>query len=304
MSEQIESQQKDESVEEVKTKRDVTAREIYKLLQKRFDDRMQWLCAGEVADKTGFGNRRLDFVAVNCYESNGCAVHAFEIKISKSDLRKELENPQKHNIFFENIDTYSIVAPDYVLDAEYKGMIPHKWGIYVVSTRIVKDEKSGEKKEERFIKVARKPIPFHDESDITMKRSFAISLLRALRNQNAERMCLNELLKEQYEKGRADAESGFNYHYKEMKRKLEEEEWKFQFVENLHLYTRQRANEAYEKIVTMLRMHGEISYLERNIKRLEESLSTLTEVSKSFKQTLNGEELDKESKEAIMRGWW
>lgn len=131
--------------EDVAQKRDVKAQDIYKLLKKRYDDERQWLCAGEVSNSTGYNAcRRLDFVAVNCYESKGYGIHAFEIKISKSDLRRELEDPTKHNIFFEELDTYSIIAPDYVLDAEYKSLIQPKWGIYVVAMRNVKDAVSGE----------------------------------------------------------------------------------------------------------------------------------------------------------------
>lgn len=188
------------------------ASDIYSLLLKRFGDARQWLCAGEVGDKTGFQTRRLDFVAVNCYESQGFGIHAFEVKISKSDLRRELTDPSKHNIFFDDIDTYSIVAPDYVLDAEYCALIPKNWGIYKAFAA------EGENAE-NTLKVVRKPINLHDEKNRTIRRAFAFGLIRALQSGMAERNALGMRLYEEYKRGWQEGEkhaksTTFNYEKK------------------------------------------------------------------------------------------
>lgn len=149
------------------------AEDIYALLDRRFSDGRQWLCAKEVGNTTGGGKRRLDFVAANCYAGEGFGIHAFEVKISKSDLRNELFDPSKHNIFFPDIDYYSIVAPDYVLDAEYCALVPKNWGIYRAIAG-VEDKKT-------MLKVFRKPIALHDEHSRTISRAFAFELMRCMK---------------------------------------------------------------------------------------------------------------------------
>jgi len=285
---------------DVATKRDVKATDVYQLLKKRYDDERQWLCAGEVSNTTGGGLRRLDFVAVNCYESQGYGIHAFEIKISKSDLRRELEDPSKHNIFFEFIDTYSIVAPDYVLDAEYKKLIPPKWGIYTVSTRAVKDNVSGEVTDERYIKVVRKPLNLHDDKDLTMKRSFAMSLLRAIRNQNAEKFYVEELLRKEYKRGREEGENYCGWELKDLRRKYEEEAWKFKFLDRLHIYTKDRAEKCIPKIKAMLSLYDQMDWLADRIRSVETSLSQMKELNDAFKKFLNGEELSTDEEKSLM----
>lgn len=111
-----------------KQERDIKAWEIVKLLAEKYNEPSHYACATEVANGTGgYARRWIDFVAVDCWPSSGLNIMGFEIKISKSDFRRELTDPSKHNIFFDEIDNYSIVAPDYVLDDQR--IIPPKWGI-------------------------------------------------------------------------------------------------------------------------------------------------------------------------------
>lgn len=166
------------------------ATDIYGLLFAKYRDDRQWLCATEVGNQTGFASRRLDFVAVNCYASSGYGVHAFEVKISKSDLRRELTDPSKHNIFFEDIDTYSIVAPDYVLDSEYIPLIPKNWGIYTAVAG-TPDK----------LKTVRKPLYLHDEKDRGIGRAFAFGLIRSLRNANTDSIEIKKLCEAEYQRG-------------------------------------------------------------------------------------------------------
>lgn len=279
---------------DVATRRDVKACDIYKLLMDKYSDERQWLCAGEVADTTGFGKRRLDFVAVNCYESQGYGIHAFEIKISKADLRRELEEPSKHNIFFDWVDTYSICAPDYVLDAEYKSMIPPKWGVYTLSTRIVKDEKSGEPKEERYLKTVRKPLNLHDDKDLEIKRSFAMSLLRSIRNQNAQRFYLEDLLKKEYERGRADGIAIANQGREEVKRMvLDEEKWKSRFCDELNIRSAERANDCLHKVNTMTAVYNEIVWFNSCVSDLSQSVERVKKISEAFQKCMAKDNAEK-----------
>ena len=171
------------------------AEDIYLLLHERFSDRNQWLCAREVGNCTGGGRRRLDFVAANCYYSEGFGIHAFEVKISKSDLRRELTTPDKHNLFFSEINYYSIVAPDYVLDNEYCALVPKNWGIY----RAI----DGKGLKPNSLKVYRKPLSLHDERERSLSRGFAFELMRCMRSNGefSDSKQKEEMLRAEHDRG-------------------------------------------------------------------------------------------------------
>lgn len=100
------------------------------LLRRRYSDTRRYAIAEEVGNKTGYQRRRLDMVVVDVYQSNGYSLEGIEIKVSKSDLRRELQDSSKHNIFFEDLDYYSLAAPSDVID---KDIIPKHWGIYAAT---------------------------------------------------------------------------------------------------------------------------------------------------------------------------
>lgn len=158
-----------------KVERDIKADDIYCLLATKYQDPRQYACACEVQEKTGWAQRRLDFVVVDCFEGNNLEIQAFEVKISKSDFRRELEDASKHNIFFDDIDKYSIVAPDYVLDN--MSIIPPKWGVI----HVIRNETG-----ELELKTVRKPLALHDEQERMrpVGRKFFASLFRAANTQS------------------------------------------------------------------------------------------------------------------------
>lgn len=105
------------------------AGEVKDLLRDMHSDVSRWVTAEEVPVKTGGGNRRLDFVAMECWESRGHALWGFEVKVSKADLAREIRDPSKHTCFFECLDYYSIAVPEEIVDVD---AIPEAWGIAVV----------------------------------------------------------------------------------------------------------------------------------------------------------------------------
>ena len=171
-----------------------TAGDIYSLLYQRHKDIGEWLCAREVSDSTGWAARCLDFVACNCYSSKGHGVYAYEVKISKSDLRNELFDPSKHNIFFDNIDYFSLVAPDYVLDAEYIKLIPKQWGII----KAVAGKEYGEPSK---LVTSRKPLALHDEKNRSLNKDFVFSLMRRLRDDPSTDKPEQELRNAEFQRG-------------------------------------------------------------------------------------------------------
>ena len=229
------------------------AADIYALLNKRFTDSREWICAREVGNATGRSAiRHIDFVAANCFESKGLGVHGFEVKISKSDLRRELEDAEKHTIFFDDIDTFSIVAPDYVLDAEYVKLIPPKWGIYkAVATQVVVDvNPNGELKYKTELKTFRRPLELHDDKTRTMNRSFAMAMLRAMSTQDTKCNPADELQKS-YDSGFEDGLRRGKQMSADYKVLWEEDAWKRQVCSSLGLYRKEdfeRKRDAFESI--------------------------------------------------------
>jgi hypothetical protein len=168
--------------------RTISAKDVLALLRERYSNGEEWVCASEVQRTTGWSDRRYDFVAMNCWNSNFYKIEVVEIKVSKSDLRRELEEPEKHNVMFDDIDYYSLAAPDKIIDMS---IIPPKWGVYaVVDGKLV---------------TKRKPLALHDEPRTTLPRAFAASFLRAATAQNLERKLLSDEKQKAFEEGYARA---------------------------------------------------------------------------------------------------
>lgn len=151
----------------------ITAEDILALLANRYGDSYKYAGAAEVSPGTGAANRRIDFMVMHCWFSESFTLEAFEIKISKPDLRRELQDPDKHACFFDEIDYYWMVAPDYVLDD--LELLPKKWGVMKVVTG------EGGNLE---LKIARKPLCLHYDKIHTRKcsRNFMASFVRAVQN--------------------------------------------------------------------------------------------------------------------------
>lgn len=161
----------------------ISADSICGLLRGRFKSG-QCVCASEVGARTSYVTRHVDFMAFHCWDSDNYMIEAFEIKISKSDLKRELEDPSKHNVFFDDIDMFWIVAPDFVLDN--LDIIPPKWGVM----KVYYLESEGR----LCLKVARKPIALHDEQmkKRMLNRPFAASMCRAIEEQSETKRTLYE----------------------------------------------------------------------------------------------------------------
>lgn len=165
-----------------------TAEIMRKLLRSRFGDSRRYAIAEEVGNQTGYQRRRLDMVVVDVYQSNGYSLEGIEIKVSKSDLRRELQDSSKHNIFFDDLDYYSLAAPSDVID---KDIIPKHWGIYAASF------KDGEWR----LRTARRPCSIHDKGRPDISRPFFACLARALACQSPTAKALDAARMEGIEEG-------------------------------------------------------------------------------------------------------
>lgn len=167
----------------------ITASDVRELLRARFGNPSRYAVAEEVGNSTGMGqSRRLDMVVVSCWESDGFSIEGIEVKVSKSDLKHELENPQKHNLFFADLDFYSLAAPRDVIDMD---VIPKHWGVYEVYR-----QKDGELK----LRCKRRPIALDDHGHGTVSRGFMASLCRHLYALSPSHSLIREAERRGYER--------------------------------------------------------------------------------------------------------
>ena len=142
----------------------MNAQEVCNAICQKFSDSRQYAIATEVGLTTGGSRRRIDMVIVNCYASNNFRIDGIEIKVSKADLRRELEDPDKHVAFFDLLDYYTLACPEGIADLS---LLPPKWGLLVVS-------------DDGRAYYRRKPLALHDSVDRTVPRGFFAGYVRAI----------------------------------------------------------------------------------------------------------------------------
>lgn len=271
---------------------EIKTNEIVNLLYEHFgSERGRYVCATEVGDVPCGANRRMDFVAVDCWSSGGFDISAFEIKISKSDLRHDLENPEKHNIFFDQIDRFSLIAPEYVLDADYKSMLPPKWGIVSVSRGKDKDWKDC-----LLWRTVRKPMALVDDPQThrTFNRAFAASIIRRVvstvqADANAER---DRIRAEAYREGQV-TRGGTNWEklYREASDELN---WMRKFCWACGLYNRDETRIKHlTRLITAAKdAESSAGILESTVERLKKHADEVCKAAKTLRT-----ELERESKD-------
>lgn len=173
----------------------MTAENIRSALRAKYNDHRRYAVAEEVGLSTGYSHRRLDMMVLDCYYSNGFRIDGFEIKVSTSDLRRELEDPEKHIAFFDVIDYYTLVVPKGVAEPLLE-IIPKNWGILIVN-------------EDGSTRYKRKPLALEDrKADKSIPRAFFASITRAIQGRQPS---AQELLGE-YERGLKDGKEEADRH--------------------------------------------------------------------------------------------
>lgn len=83
----------------------------------------------EVRNATGFdSNRSADCLALGMYKSRGRELWGFEMKVSRSDWVKELEQPAKAESWLRYCDRWALVIADEKM--VHPGELPEPWGLY------------------------------------------------------------------------------------------------------------------------------------------------------------------------------
>lgn len=199
------------------------AEEIRGFIRDLHSDHRRYAVAEEVGLQTGYSHRRLDMMVLDCYESNGFRIDGYEIKVSRSDLRKELEDPEKHVAFFDVLDYFWLACPVGIVDLS---IIPPKWGVMAF-------EQDGHRK------ILRRPLALHDTTnDRDVPRGFLASIVRAIQRREPAQKAIWDA----YQSGRDDAKRG-----------LEE---RLSYAEKVTLERAEKISE-YEKLQNRFRTWGD-----------------------------------------------
>ena len=201
------------------------AEEVRIALRAKYNDSRRYAIAEEVGLTTGFSHRRLDVMVIDCYNSNGFRIDGFEIKVSTSDLRRELEDPEKHIAFFDVIDYYTLAVPAGVCDP-LMDVIPKKWGILIIN-------------EDGTTRYKRKPLALEDrKADKSVPRGFFASITRAIQSRQPSDL----EIKKAYERGLKEGAENAERHRGYMADRVAKEGAKL---------------EEYDKLAARLRLYGE-----------------------------------------------
>lgn len=88
----------------------------------------------EVRDATGFeAVRSADALAVSMYVSRGLTIDGFEVKVSRADWLKELEQPAKSESWLQHCHRWWLVISDTSL--VHEGELPPTWGMLTPGKR-------------------------------------------------------------------------------------------------------------------------------------------------------------------------
>lgn len=105
-----------------------------------------WVVIEEVGNATGTAHSRYaDAVAIGIWPSHGYAIHGFECKASREDLKKELLDPTKADAIGKYCDYWWLVLADKKLMDGFA--IPEAWGVLYKSGTVLKVGKKAPKRE-------------------------------------------------------------------------------------------------------------------------------------------------------------
>lgn len=103
-----------------------------------------WIVVDEVPNSTGGQKSRIaDAVALGVWPSHQYAIHGYEFKISRSDVRRELEDPSKADAVGKFCDYWWLVVSD--IDLIDGLVIPETWGILHVKNNTLKTHRKAPK---------------------------------------------------------------------------------------------------------------------------------------------------------------
>ncbi len=96
----------------------------------REEPSVRYVVMEEVAPGTGWSSSRYaDVLVLSCWRSDGHRLDGYEIKASRTDLKRELADPAKHHAIARYCDSWTLVVWDRSILIGLT--IPETWGILV-----------------------------------------------------------------------------------------------------------------------------------------------------------------------------
>jgi hypothetical protein len=152
----------------------------------------EWCVLSEVADATsGRASRRADAVAMNMWASRNLEIRGFEIKVSRSDLKRELVDPSKADAVGKYCHTWCLATPTGLVRSD--DLVPASWGIFEVG-------------EDGLGRFKRLPTSRPAEEVSALSRMFAAALVRAASDELTKMRTGGEWIRRQDIQAKLDAE--------------------------------------------------------------------------------------------------
>ncbi len=92
------------------------------------NSRTQWLLFYELPTKSGFDSQFVDAFAMNTFPSKKFKKIAYEIKVSRADLMKELKNPDKRKWAVDHSHQFYFVCLEHIVNVDE---IPAECGLLI-----------------------------------------------------------------------------------------------------------------------------------------------------------------------------
>lgn len=93
----------------------------------------------EVADGTGMNaGRRIDALGVGIWPSTGQEIHGIEIKVSRSDWKREVANPKKAQDLMRFCNRWYLACPAGLVEASE---VPETWGLLTVKGGVIREQR-------------------------------------------------------------------------------------------------------------------------------------------------------------------
>lgn len=237
----------------------MNAGEVRNAVRKRFEDSRRYAIAEEVGLTTGGARRRIDMIVIDCYHSNGFRIDGIEIKVSTADLRRELEDPDKHVAFFDKIDYYTLACPKGVAEP-LMDVIPKNWGLLIVS-------------EDGVAKYKRKPLALEDKTDKKITRGFFASVTRAILQHQPSA----EELQAEYDRGVKYGTEAAQRRRDYMKRRVDENIEKLEDYEKLQQRFKLWRDDDIDKVLDEFEAFRNLG-LRRTTRSIEQTIEHLSKL--------------------------
>jgi hypothetical protein len=116
-----------------------------KNLLRKYHKPPEWAIFFEVSDATGArASRYADAVAINLWPSRGLTLRGFEIKVSRSDYKRESQIPEKAEAVARYCDEWWIVSPQGLINTP-ELELPTAWGLLEAADNKLHITKAAEK---------------------------------------------------------------------------------------------------------------------------------------------------------------